>query len=145
MRFCIFSNEEHDMSTRAIYTFKGFGEAHHVYKHHDGYPTGAAEALGKALALAWPLPRYEPDEFAAAFVAANKIDGGGVRLAKSRTMSADVAFGYTITPDKRLPSLLQLTITAPNFWDGGRSEETLWKGPLVQFLADPEAIEAGFE
>jgi len=58
------------MSTRAIYTFKGFGETHHVYKHHDGYLSGAAVALNNALQLAWTLPRYEPDEFAAAFVSA---------------------------------------------------------------------------
>ncbi len=61
------------MSTRALYTFRDFdGEEHHVYKHHDGYPTGAAEALANALPYAWKLPRYEADEFAAAFVAGNK-------------------------------------------------------------------------
>jgi hypothetical protein len=62
------------MSTRAMYTFRNAdgSEEFHVYKHHDGYPTGAAEALVSALEHAWPLPRYEADEFAAAFVAANK-------------------------------------------------------------------------
>lgn len=62
------------MSTRAVYTFKDSdGSAFHVYKHHDGYPTGAAQWLIAAKALAWPLPRYEADDFAAAFVAANKL------------------------------------------------------------------------
>ena len=65
------------MSTRALYTFypgeDGWPKAPiHVYKHHDGYPTGAADAIIAALEFAWPLPRYEHDEFAAAFVAANK-------------------------------------------------------------------------
>lgn len=61
------------MSTRAIYSFFGDDDApRHVYKHSDGYPTGAAEAIENALEFAWPLPRYENDEFAAAFVAANK-------------------------------------------------------------------------
>lgn len=61
------------MSTRAIYTFYGDQDApRHVYKHHDGYPTGACEAIEAALGFAWTLPRYENDEFAAAFVAANK-------------------------------------------------------------------------
>jgi hypothetical protein len=62
------------MSTRALYTFRSDDgtEEYHVYKHSDGYPTGAADAICAALPFAWPLPRYEADEFAAAFVAANK-------------------------------------------------------------------------
>ena len=61
------------MSTRAIYSFDTDYGMVHVYKHHDGYPTGAADALKAAQAYAWPLPRYEGDDYAAAFVAANKI------------------------------------------------------------------------
>ena len=67
------------MSTRALYTFKA--EASHesdwnVYKHHDGYPTGAADTLAIAQAwFAWKEPRYESDEFAAAFCAAGKMHG----------------------------------------------------------------------
>lgn len=61
------------MSTRAVYTFKDGNEAYHVYKHAEGYPTEACKALLRALRFAWPLPRFEPDEFAAAFVAANKV------------------------------------------------------------------------
>src|SRR4051794_36529103 len=63
------------MSTRALYTFICPGrkqDTFHVYKHHDGYPKGAAEAIANALPLAWQLPRFEADEFAAAFVAGNK-------------------------------------------------------------------------
>jgi hypothetical protein len=61
------------MSTRACYTFIDETEEVHVYKHSDGYPTGAAEFIIAALEFAWPLPRFEADEFAAAFVAANKV------------------------------------------------------------------------
>jgi len=43
-----------------------------VYKHHDGYPSGAAKAIEAALDHAWTLPRFEPAEFAAGFVTANK-------------------------------------------------------------------------
>jgi hypothetical protein len=43
-----------------------------VYKHRDGYPSGAAKAIEAALSCAWPLPRFEPDEFAAAFLRGNK-------------------------------------------------------------------------
>ena len=77
------------MSTRASYIFKDEYHAVCVYKHHDGYPEGAKEHIAKAVDFAWPLPRFEADEFGAAFVAANKLTdnkippehrGGGVRL-----------------------------------------------------------------
>jgi hypothetical protein len=60
------------MSTRGFYTFKDRNGTFNVYRHSDNYPTGAAEALRNALWFAFPLPRFEADEFAAAFVAANK-------------------------------------------------------------------------
>jgi hypothetical protein len=62
------------MSTRALYSFLGEDGNHNVYKHHDGYASGAARTLKMAIDLfAWPLPRYESDAFAAAFVAAGKF------------------------------------------------------------------------
>jgi hypothetical protein len=61
------------MSTRAIYTFSDEYHTVSVYKHSDGYPTGAIEALQKAVHYAWTFPRYEADEFAASFVTANKL------------------------------------------------------------------------
>lgn len=62
------------MSTRAVYTFHDERGRYHVYKHSDGYPEGmgACYAINAALTFAWPLPRFEADEFAAAFIAANK-------------------------------------------------------------------------
>ena len=129
------------MSTRAIYTFKGFGEAHHVYKHHDGYPSGAAQWLEAALELAWELPRYEPDEFAAAFVAANKKSPGGIRLAKSQTTHRDVAFAYVIEPDKKVPGLLKLTAYSADFWDGKLEKTKIWSGPLNTFIATAQQNE----
>jgi hypothetical protein len=66
------------MSTRACYRFfpengpNDWPGVVTVYKHMDGYPTGAAVALEAALDFAWALPRFEPDEFAASFVAAAK-------------------------------------------------------------------------
>lgn len=68
------------MGTRAIYRFTDNEGTYAVYKHYDGYPTGAAEFLLKAFGKAWKLPRYEANELAASFVAANKEDEGGVRL-----------------------------------------------------------------
>ena len=66
------------MSTRACYRFFPLNGPNDwpgvvtVYRHHDGYPSGAAQAIEAALPHAWPLPRFEPDEFAAAFVRGNK-------------------------------------------------------------------------
>jgi hypothetical protein len=89
------------MSTRGLYTFKDSDGSYHVYKHCDNYPTGAAIAIRTALALAWTLPRFEADEFAASFVAANKTSSGGVRLTTGLTWqeaaSADIEYRYEIS------------------------------------------------
>ena len=66
------------MSTRVCYRFipengpDDFPGVVTVYKHHDGYPKGAAKAIEAAIPYAFSLPRFEADEFAAAFVRANK-------------------------------------------------------------------------
>ena len=71
------------MSTPALFKFIDADGAHLVYKHWDGDPASASDYIEKAKRLAWDLPRFEPDEFAAAFVAGNKGKGGGdVRLAR---------------------------------------------------------------
>jgi hypothetical protein len=135
------------MSTRAIYTFKGFGETYHVYVHHDGYPTGAASYFAHTLegGKTWKLPRYEPDEFAAGFVASVKVAGGGVRLATSRRGAVDVEYGYTVEPDKTIPSLLRMTIHACNFWGDAPKETKLWSGTLLDFVYNAEAIQERLE
>jgi hypothetical protein len=70
------------MSTRALYFFKDTFTPKYfvVYKHHDGYPSGAVEWICTARdsGRAWELPRWEGSDFAAAFVAANKHGPGGV-------------------------------------------------------------------
>jgi hypothetical protein len=62
------------MSTRACYRFidPETAEVVTVYKHADGYPEGAVCWITRALDFAWAPPRFEADEFAAAFIAANK-------------------------------------------------------------------------
>lgn len=70
------------MGTRAVYFFydeqcRTGGDFYGVYKHYDGYPSGAASHIEAAKEYAWQLPRFEADEFAAAFVAANKNPKGG--------------------------------------------------------------------
>lgn len=88
------------MSTRACYVFRDTNSTHVVYKHHDGYPSGAVQWIAAARANAWPFPRFEADEFAASFVAANKAGPGGVRLVGNgdwrKIAPADIEYVYDV-------------------------------------------------
>jgi hypothetical protein len=88
------------MSTRAVYSFYGNNEAHHVYKHYDGYPEGGVKYLHNARGYAFDFPRYESGDFAAAFVAANKVKGGDVQLVNGNfeppEVHSDCEFWYKI-------------------------------------------------
>lgn len=92
------------MTTRSTLTVrekKNSKEAYSVYRHHDGYPDsehGVFATLSEALRFAWPLPRYEAMDFAAAVVAAWKDRGGGIYLTKSRDAHGDTEFHYEIYP-----------------------------------------------
>jgi hypothetical protein len=91
------------MGTRAVYTFKDSYNTHHVYKHYDGYPrgegagAGALGAIEAAKEYAWDLPRFEASDFSAAFVAANKSQGGGnVYLTDGYEYHSDLEYRYEI-------------------------------------------------
>lgn len=90
------------MSTRSVFRFTADGFSVSVYKHYDGYPAGAAVALQLTLdsKKAWELPRFEADEFAAAFVAANKTGQGNIRLMQGHDIPGDVEYVYHITQAK---------------------------------------------
>jgi hypothetical protein len=124
------------MSTRAVYTFIDKDSTFHVYKHHDGYPYGALRFIEKAKDYAFPLPRFEADEFAAAFIAANKVSkvskqsvlekkgdieanqGGGIRLTNSYEGHRDLEFRYEIS---LVENKLYVTIFDINISDSGCS------------------------
>lgn len=139
------------MSTRACYTFKDETGEFHVYKHHDGYPTGAASFLVGTAAKAWPLPRFEADEFAAAFVAVNKKSGGDVRLMQSgdirKIAPGDIEWHYTVEPMPSAgktslnrifdgPRELLVTVRSPGDW------RKVWSGPLSQMTAWAQTAKA---
>lgn len=84
------------MSNRACYIFRDQDNTFTVFKHYDGHPEGAAEALSRAPTKAWPLPRYEADDFAAAFVAANKSGGGDIRLSLGAEHHGDIEYVYEV-------------------------------------------------
>lgn len=146
------------MSTRAIYIFRGHDEQYTVYKHHDGYLSGAAECLTVARRLSWCAPRFEPDEAAAAFVAAAKLathltvaDGklvfdsvganryplsGDVRLLNvSRGKGVfhkapcDIEFAYLIESKH---GDWYVTAYATDFWDAVKAKNAtkIWEGGL---------------
>lgn len=111
------------MGTRAVYSFKSHGESFHVYKHWDNQPICAAGFISAACLKAWDLPRFEADEFAAAFIAANKDKGGDIRLVKSPSDVGDAAYFYTVEHDGK-----SLVITCRD-WEKRR----IYKGSLACF------------
>jgi len=128
------------MSTRAVYSFIGDGEIHHVYKHCDGYPTGAADAIKNAMPHAWPLPRFEADEFAAAFVAGNKLGTGGVRLTPGFDRHGDLEYRYEI--GFRFGELY-VTAYEVDYNDGSQTSHRLFAGSLDKFASWAQKAQAG--
>jgi hypothetical protein len=120
------------MSTRACYTFKDERSEIHVFKHHDGYPAGAAVFINRALKSSWELPRYEADEFAAAFVGANKDGPGGIRLMPSgkieEVASMDTEWHYLVEPINGREDL-RVTVFR------GAGGKKVWAGPLSKMAA----------
>lgn len=127
------------MGTRAVYFFEDDAGMYGVYKHYDGYPQGAVGHIEAAKDWAWKFPRFEADEFASAFVAANKNkDGGEIRLiplfdhASTQQVMEDhnwCDFYYRISYDKEVGDLMVSVFES--YYDND-VEETLWK--LVSFL-----------
>lgn len=123
------------MSTRAVYVFKDDEQKEYcVYKHYDGYAEGAAKFLVNALDAAWDLPRFEADEFAAAFIAANKNGPGDMRLTHRPEDHVDIEYVYEVFQAKNG----QLIVRAfeVNFWDANdpvRAE--IFYGRMKEFVA----------
>ncbi len=117
------------MSTRAVYGFKDDYSTFWVYVHHDGYPEGAAEKFKDTLdsKRIWPLPRYEADEFAAGFIAANKTESGSVRLTIGPGSHSDTEFCYVVSMES-----YGLRIVA--FDSGDTIGKVFFDGPLDKFI-----------
>ena len=77
------------MATRAVFSFTGFPGVpeHHLYLHHDGYPTGAAWRFAAAL-----RQRPEPGAFAAAFLATQP----GAEPLAAPEQAADAEYRYQV-------------------------------------------------
>ena len=146
------------MSTRACYTFTDSQGDFHVYKHHDGYPyTGGVHNgerfeggglvwIENAKRLAWDLPRFEADDFAASFVAANKDGGGGCRLinkAHPWEFSSDSEYWYKVKI--AVPALdVFVQVYSVDWWSGETSIDRkfntlIMEGALSELLATERA------
>jgi hypothetical protein len=96
------------MSTRALYTFKGENakDSWNVYKHADGYPSGAASVIQLTLDyFTWALPRYEADTFAAGFCAAGKtswLDNGKFDEENFKNYGPGGSYRWCVGGDVRL-------------------------------------------
>jgi hypothetical protein len=87
------------MSTRCRFIIEDWagGIAAIIFRHRDGYPEETLPDFQKFAALAWPLPRFEPDEYAAAIVAVLKKGSGGIRVCHPVAPGYDdTAYHYTI-------------------------------------------------
>lgn len=134
------------MSTRAIYTFSEGDHSIHVYKHHDGYPyasygkgepleAGGLLWIKKAKELAWELPRFEADEFAAAFVAANKTGEGGCRLITAEhpwEYASDAEYWYKIKP--AVPALDVWVDVYEVDWSRNPTSTLIMEGALSELI-----------
>ena len=118
------------MSTRATYEFVDKYNSFTVYKHHDGYPEGGVEWIHAASELAWPLPRFEASEFAAAFVAANKGRSGDVYLSNGRDSHGDTEYHYIVTYEPKSEQLL-ITIKHPRTLE--RIDQGLLNDLLIKY------------
>jgi hypothetical protein len=125
------------MSTRAVFSFheEGIKRKFHVYKHNDGYPSGASEAFLNALTYAWTLPRFEADEFAAAFIAGNKSEGGVIRISHGPQHHGDLAYHYELwqAADKTLML---------NVWKMDDKKSKFFFGTLENFIAKNKSKKA---
>lgn len=85
------------MGTRAVITFIDEIDTFHVYKHWDGYPSNILDCIEEAKKFAWELPRFEADEFAAAFITATKYPGGGdIRISHGYKYHGDLEYRYEV-------------------------------------------------
>ena len=92
------------MSTRSIIVVKDDIHSIQLYRHCDGYPDGphgVIADLAEATPFAWPLPRFEASDFAAAIVRAWKTSGGNVYIEGTAeipdTLHSDEAYLYIVT------------------------------------------------
>jgi hypothetical protein len=120
------------MSTRCVVTVFEDDESYAIYRHSDGYPDGehgVIAMLERVLPFAWPLPRFEAADFAAAIVVAWKGGGGDIYLTPRADNHGDLAYRYEIRRSEHDSHLLVTVLTVDS--------ADVWKVASTHFL--PEA------
>jgi hypothetical protein len=126
------------MSTRGFFTFVGGpDEEYHVYKHSDCYPSGGIRAIHGACAFAWTLPRFEADEFAAAFVAWTKIPWA---LATSVERIMELARGRTdiSSPNSHSSVDMMVPVPCPRYLENSGGGVRLYQSGDWRDVAPPD-------
>lgn len=84
------------MGTRAVIEFKDENGTYSVYQHWDGDPKTVIENL-KRTRNRWSMPRFEADEYAAAYIATWKTNSGNIRISKGARAHGDLSYVYTVS------------------------------------------------
>lgn len=131
------------MSTRSTIKVYDKEDKFYIYRHYDGYPFGECGVLSElteALKYAWPLPRFEAMDFAAAIIRAWKNGGGNIYFTSSHSAHWDTEYQYDVTMKKKeiWISVYEVQRVHP---DGRRDIKKLFEGSLndaIQTFAKPE-------
>lgn len=84
------------MGTRAVITFIDADNSRYsVYQHWDGDPGTVLKQI-RQTSKRWPWPRYEADEYAAAYIATHKTDPGNIRISRGPSAHGDIAYRYEV-------------------------------------------------
>ena len=122
------------MSTRCNIIVRDERLAIQLYRHNAGYPQGkhgVVKDLCKVARFAWPLPRFEADDYSAAIVRAMKRpDGGNVYIdgdagRRMNKIHGDCAYVYVIDPpagDDKRPRLKVYSVRDEDIGD------LMWQG-----------------
>ena len=113
------------MSTRAVVTIQDSCDTFHIYTHCDGYPEYQVKRIADAIPFAWPFPRFEAMDFAAAFVRGSKEHGGNIYLTADWNRHSDLEYRYEISANR---PALQITV----FTVSGDTSEKVWSGTLPE-------------
>ena len=86
------------MGTRCVITFKDETDKFSIYQHWDGDPETIFHNLQSVVTAgkAWQGPRFEADEFAAAYVATHKNSPGNIRLTRGPRRHGDLSYEYIV-------------------------------------------------
>ena len=122
------------MATRSTISVHGTDTAIHIYRHWDGYPSAVIPDLYSALSFAWPLPRFEADEFAAAIVCSMKTKPGNIRICSEPNSSFDRSYHYDILGAGSGDLRLRVTKTGVSFGEEAATGTIIFEGGLASAL-----------